>query len=421
MRARSLDGAGLRPRTLTRAARKVAATVTATLTVTAAVVLTGGAAPVGAQRTGQTYRVPDSKVLVVRGHGYGHGHGMSQYGAYGAARQGLSHEEILEFYYPGTSWGTARGRVRVLISADTTRAVVVSPAEGLHVWDRGARTKHVLPEIEGVSRWRLTVDGGKAVIEYRTGRWHRYAPEGKKALVGEGQFRAKEPLTLWTPNGPKKYRGALRMAQPRDGSRDRDTVNILGMDKYIQGVIPHEMPPSWHPEAVQAQAVAARTYAAWSRAQNHRGHYQICDTTSCQVYGGVDAEHPASNDAVRETRRQILTHDEHPAFTQFSASSGGWTSAGSRSYLPAQPDPYDQHESNPVHTWETKVDAAKLEQKFPALGRLQAIRVVSRDGNGEWQGRVWKIVLDGSRADRTMSGDDFRWTFGLRSSWFTIE
>jgi stage II sporulation protein D len=399
----------------------VAGTVAALMATT--VVLVAGSAPAEAKRTRQTYRVPDSKVLVVRGHGYGHGHGMSQYGAYGAAKQGLSHEEILGFYYPGTEGGTVRGRVRVLVSADTTRDVVVSPADGLNVWDRGDRTTHVLPEIEGVTRWRLAVHRGKAVLQYRTepaDRWQRYEPDGKTTLAGEGQFRANEPLTLWTPSGPREYRGALRMAKPREGSRDRDTVNILSMDKYVQGVIPHEMPPAWHPEAVQAQAVAARTYAAWSRAQNRARYYQICDTTACQVYGGADAEHPASNDAVRETRQQILTHGGAPAFTQFSASSGGWTSAGSRSYLPAQPDPYDDHAANPVHTWETKVDAARLERKFPALGRLQAIRVLTRDGNGQWQGRVWRIVLDGTRADRTMSGDEFRWTFGLRSSWFTI-
>ena len=65
-------------------------------------------------------------------------------------------------------------------------------------------------------------------------------------------------------------------------------------------------------------------------------------------------------------------------------------------------------------------DARRLERTYPALGRLQRIQVVSRDGNGEWQGRVWSIVLDGSRADRTITGDSFRWLFGLRSSWFTF-
>ena len=58
------------------------------------------------------------------------------------------------------------------------------------------------------------------------------------------------------------------------------------MDDYVQGVVPAEMPASWEPEAVQAQAVAARTYAAWHRARSGDRYYQICDTTSCQVYGG---------------------------------------------------------------------------------------------------------------------------------------
>ena len=193
------------------------------------------------------------------------------------------------------------------------------------------------------------------------------------------------------------------------------------MDTYVKGVIPAEMPASWHPEAVKAQAVAARTYAAWSRAEAFSRYYQICDTTSCQVYSGVDGEDPRGNSAVAATARQILTHDGEPAFTQFSASRGGWTSAGSVPYLPAQEDPYDGHDANPVHEWEVAVDAGRLEKAYPALGRLKRIRVVSRDGNGEWRGRVWELVLDGSQADRTMSGDSFRWMFGLRSSWFTID
>ncbi len=193
------------------------------------------------------------------------------------------------------------------------------------------------------------------------------------------------------------------------------------MDSYIKGVIPSEMPASWHAEAVKAQAVAARTYASWSRAQNAKRYYQICDTTSCQVYGGVSREDSRSNAAVAATARQILTHGGKPAFTQFSASSGGWTSAGSVPYLPAQADPFDGHARNPVHNWQVTVDASRLEKSYPAIGTLRRIRVTSRDGNGEWSGRVWNIQLDGSKADRTMSGDSFRWMFGLRSSWFTID
>lgn len=390
--------------------------------VTAGVGLTlvAAAGPVSAVPTDQSYPVPDSKRMLVRGHGYGHGHGMSQYGAYGAARQGLTHREILDFYYPGTSWSKVRGKVRVLLTADTTSDLVVSATAGLRVRDLGTATTYALPQISGVTRWRLNVDGDATVVGYLTDRWRRWSPGGRDVLVGDGQFRADGPLTLWSPSGPRTYRGILRAASPPTGSSDRDTVNVLSMDNYVRGVIPAEMPASWPAEAVRSQAVAARTYATWSRAQASERHYQICDTTACQVYGGVGSEDPRGNDAVTATARQILTWDGEPAFTQFSSSSGGWSAAGSVPYLKAQPDPYDDHSANPVHDWSMTIDAGRLERAYPALGDLRRIRVISRDGHGQWRGRVWSMVLDGTRADRTMSGDSFRWMFGLRSSWFTL-
>jgi SpoIID/LytB domain protein len=410
MRSRSLAGSGLSSRV---AAGVVGAVATALIAATVA--------PAPAVQTDQSYWVPVDKQIVVRGHGFGHGHGMSQYGAYGAALDGLTHKQILDFYYPGTTWSEVTGQVRVLITADTSADLVVSPAPGLTLRDLGDGTTYPLPDIDGVKRWRLNVSDGKAVVGYLTDAWNRYEPGGHATLAGDGELFADEPLTLWTPAGPHRYRGALRAASPSSGSNDRDTVNVLSMDSYVKGVIPYEMPASWATEAVQAQAVAARTYASWSRAQNPKRYYQICDTTSCQVYGGVDGEDPRANAAVVATARQILTFNGKPAFTQFSASSGGWTSAGSVPYLPAKADPYDGHAANPVHDWEVTVDAARLEKAYPAIGTLRRIRVVSRDGNGEWRGRVWDVELDGSSADRTMSGDSFRWMFGLRSSWFTID
>ena len=78
-----------------------------------------------------SWTVPRRATVTINGHGYGHGHGMSQYGAEGAARQGLSYRQIIDFYYPGTSWGTARGRIRVLITADTSDDLVVEARPGL--------------------------------------------------------------------------------------------------------------------------------------------------------------------------------------------------------------------------------------------------------------------------------------------------
>ncbi len=379
--------------------------------------------PASAVATNRTYRVPAGGSVVVRGHGYGHGHGMSQYGAEGAALQGLDYRRIIDFYYPGTSWSTFSGTVRVLITGDTTSDVVVSPAAGLTVRDLGTGTTYPVPAISGVKRWRLNVDAAtnRTVVGYRTTRWHRWRPGGHDALAGDGQLRAAGPLTLWTPSGARSYRGALRAASPYPGSASRDTVNVVSMDTYVKGVVPNEMPASWRKEAVRAQAVAARTYATWSRAQNPARYYQVCDTSSCQVYGGYRSEDPRSNAAVDATAGRILTYGGKAAFTQFGSSSGGWTADGGPPYLPAQKDPYDATSVNPVHSWSTTLHLRRLESSYPRLGTLRSVEVTSRDGHGQWRGRVRSMVLDGTSSNVTISGETFRSIYGLRSSWFSFD
>ena len=141
MRARSLAGSGLSSR--------VAAGVVGVVTT---VLVAATVPPAPAVTTDQSYWVPVDKRIVVHGHGFGHGHGMSQYGAWGAALQGLTHTQILDFYYPGTTWSEVRGKVRVLVSADTTPDLVVSPAAGLTLRDLGAvsYTHLTLPTTERV-------------------------------------------------------------------------------------------------------------------------------------------------------------------------------------------------------------------------------------------------------------------------------
>ncbi len=399
--------------------RSRAALLTAVLSLAS---LLPGGSPADARATSQSYPVPPGRVFTVHGHGYGHGHGMSQYGAYGAARHGLRARGILRFYYPGTSLRQLRpgraARIRVLITDDTTRDVVVSAAAGLVVHDLGAGTAYRLPSRAGISRWRLNVADGRAVVGYFTTSWHRYRPGGRTTLAGDGQFGADEPLTLWTPSGRRTYRGGLRAASPSLGSSTRDTVNVVTLDDYVRGVLPAEMPTSWPLEALKAQAVAARTYAAWSRSEAADRHHHICDTTSCQVYRGTAGEDLRADAAAAATSRRVLHHRGAPAFTQFSSSSGGWTAAGSRSYLAARADPYDGHDANPVHDWSVRLGAARVERAYPSIGRLQRLVVTRRDGHGEWGGRVERIVLDGRRRNVTLTGDRFRSVFGLRSTWF---
>jgi SpoIID/LytB domain protein len=383
------------------------------LVVLATAAVTLVAAPAQA---GDTWSVPGKASITIRGHGYGHGHGMSQYGAQGAARKGLTHRQILGFYYPGTRVGHLGGSVTVLITGDTTDDLVVVARSGLTVRDsKGGKV--ALPD-KRASLWRVSVTPrGVNRVSYFTGRWHAW-----RDLQGYGEFAAgAAPVTLVTPGGRVAYRGRLRAVHVKAGSPARDTVNATSLENYVKGVVPREVPATWKPQAVRAQSVAARTYASYERAHPLTSRYQICDTTSCQVYGGASAEHPASNRAVDATRGEIRTYQGDPAFTQFSSSNGGWASAGSVPYLPAKRDPYDGWSGNPNHSWAVKVTDARIEKAFPSVGNLRRIVVTRRDGHGQWGGRIASMRLVGPDVAVTVSGDTFRFELGLRSEWVSFE
>lgn len=367
-------------------------------------------APAGADG----WTVPTKARITITGRGYGHGHGMSQYGAEGAARQGLSHQQIAEFYYPGTTWGSARGRVTVQITGDTTPAdLVVRARPGLTLRDSAVPGRVALPD-NGATQWRVQVAPSGSAVSYLTDRWNAWG-----TLTGRGEFFAGgRPITLVTPTGERAYRGRLRTALTTTGTPV--TVNALSLESYLRGVVPLEIPALWSAEAVRAQAVAARTYAAYERAHPRASVFQICDTSSCQVYGGYDAEHRAATQAIRATRGQILTAGGEPAFTQFGSSNGGWSAAGSAPYLSAREDPYDGWTGNPVHTWTVRLDDGALERRWPRVGDLTGIEVTSRDGNGTWGGRVRSVTLTGTGGRVVVSGDTLRSLLGLRSTWLTF-
>lgn len=381
--------------------------------------LAGGAVPpaqadAGSVSVRQVFTVPGNGAVPVTGKGYGHGHGMSQYGARGAARQGLSHQRILAFYYPGTTLGKAGGFVRVRITADADGDTRVPVQTGLRVREvDSGRTRALGATVDDqrVTSWRLRTSGSTSLLEALAG--DRWRSAGSFAGTGAFYRTDAEPVTLTLPSGSRTYRGTLRQV---GGS----TINVVGLDNLVRGVVAAEMPASWEKAAVRSQAVAARTYALFEREANASRSYDTCDTTSCQVYGGVGAENPLGNQAVTDTARQVLRYDGKAAFTQFSSSSGGWTSKGSRPYLVDKEDPYDAVSGNPNHQWTTGLTRARIQSAYSSIGTLQRIVVTQRNGHGTWRGRVERLVLDGSRADVTLTGSQFRSAFGLRSDWFAF-
>ncbi len=373
--------------------------------------------------------ITPSTTLQLTGRGYGHGHGMSQYGAEGAAKQGITFDRILAFYYPGTRPVMTDASIRVLISADTSSDVVVQAEPGLTLTPVGTTSAVTsaaaiptaptdLTSLQPTAvKWRLRplTRHGVSTTQldwYDGSKWH-----GQSFGVGDFEFSAGEQaIRLYEPGKSVQYRGALRSATPKPGSKVRDTVNVLPLDEYVQGVVPSEMPALWQIEALKAQAVAARTYAAFEMAESTDRYYDICDTSSCQVYRGYDNEHQQSNVAVTATAGEILVDSKgQPAFTQFSASDGGYETAGSRPYLVSQADPYDIYP-----TWTGTLSAKKIHSAWPQIGTLQQLQVLARDGDGDFGGRVTTLLLVGSKGSITVSGTTFESKLGLRSTLFSL-
>jgi stage II sporulation protein D len=386
-----------------------------TVTTLAAGLAVGLAVPASLSAASAAPTVPIESVTLT-GSGWGHGKGLSQWGAKGAADQGLSAAQILDFYYPGTAPGVGGGSVKVLITADTSSNVVVQHRSRLKVrslatgkaWKLGKR---------GAKRWKLTAHGADtklSVLNTSRGhkRWHKV-----RIIPGQAEFQGKGgTIRLYVPGGAVDYRGKIRSVVPANG-QGRDTVNVLSVEKYLRGVVPSEMPAKWNPQAVQAQAVAARTYAIHERDTLSRGAFDVYDTTQSQVYRGIAVEQPESNAAVAATAGQIRTYGGLPAFTQFSSSNGGAKAAGgaSQPYLAPGPDPYD-----PKTEWKATIAATAIEQAYPTIGDFSGLTVTVRDGNGSWGGRVVKIQVAGTNGTVTDDGDDFRSLLGLKSTLFTV-
>jgi len=226
------------------------------------------------------------------------------------------------------------------------------------------------------------------------------------------------PVELFRAGVATSYRGALRTygGSPADVS----VLNVVRLSGYLFGVVPAESPASWEPAALQAQAVAARTYAERLRSDarlSGRG-YDLCDTTSCQVYAGHGVEQDTTNAAVRATTGTIRTWEGEPIVAEFSSSNGGQTVDSALPYQRYRSDRFDD-DVNPNARWQARFDGDVVADRW-GLGTLTGVRVLERDGHGTWGGRATWVRLAGTERSVTVSGDDFRTGLGLRSTYLRL-
>lgn len=363
--------------------------------------------PAGAQAAVEEYPVRADGTVVLEGRGWGHGVGLSQYGAKRGAELGNSATSILSAYYPGAQltaaptkplrvllkrWDGATNCTSTPLTGVTCAAVTAEPGHSVVDVATGARTN--LPgSIDGVTVTAYTVGASSTGLSVyaKTGGWR--AVPGLTSLGGPVDLQAVDGVQSIRIGGvDRSYRGSLRLASA--GGNLIRRINVVGLEDYLLGVVPSEMPASWSTAAVQTQAVAARSYAVAQAAAAGSRNYDLCDTTACQVYGGVGAEQQAATDKIRaslpsDVRGKVLSTSSGVVTTFFGSSNGGHSVSGSRAWLPARPDAWD-----PASTWTRTITGSCLAAKHPGRGAFQKLVVTGRDGQGAFGGRVTSLRLE---------------------------
>lgn len=179
-----------------------------------------------------------------------------------------------------------------------------------------------------------------------------------KVIAGPQTATSSGPVVLTSTDGlvtigSARYRGTAEVR--RNSAGTLAGINEVHIEDYLYGVVPRELPPTVWPEleAQKAQAVAARTYALSGLGKRSADGYDLLATTSDQVYGGYNAEHPLSTQAVDETRAVVATYEGRLIAALFSSTSGGVTANNEDVYNSA-PVPYlrgvrDRQHGNSEH------------------------------------------------------------------------
>jgi len=391
--------------------------------------------------------------FVFTGRGWGHGMGMSQWGAWQAAREGVEFDEILAFYYPGTALETMadpNAEVKVRISSkpwtsntDDFVQVDLKPSVvpmTLVKYSGGSTTSEEIPLGSFIN---VFCAGSKVQVVTAAGSQGPYDYVDVRPVTGGAEGRIAIQLkTSYETVDYREYWGTIRV-QPSDVSGKLWVYNFVLLEKYVRSIA--EVDYDWAmsnagayaPEAVKAQAVAARTYAAAKVGT-------LADNQYDQCYRGYsfEASYPGIAQAAEETAGLILTYQGQPINAYFSAHSGGYTtdsawSGAKPAYIVAQPDPWSlaappstMHSAGPGYNWTYTISAAALSAEVDGslkstsgswvdVGTISRVEIVERDTN-DYDSHAKTLRLTGSKGSALVSAASFRGLFGYSSMRSTL-
>jgi SpoIID/LytB domain protein len=408
------------------------------------------AAPARAERT-----------VTITGGGYGHGIGMSQYGAYGRAKNGKSAEQILEHYYTGASMSAASmpGAVRVgLLPAyggGGIESISFTSAP------QGSGSGEIAVKVQGRAK---KLAGGNSTDTWRV----EASPTGGIRIIKNGEKVKVEGRTVFgDPSTPvlvkfEKYGTLLDIGGKAPnyayGTAEFSTygstacaddhclrlVLSLSPQKYLYGL--GEVPSSWPAAALRSQAIAGRTYLLSKVQRSGQDRFPcgcaVYDSTIDQAYIGDSKRLGGYWDewrgAVDDTKDQVVLDGGVPIQALYSSSSGGHTEDNENvwggtpiSYLRGVPDGPDRAGgANPNFTWAVEMSWSTFSSKLNAVygtGELKDFQLLKPFGVS---GRVTVVnaandtggaKIIGTNKTARGSGWGLRGALGLKDSLFRVD
>jgi stage II sporulation protein D len=218
------------------------------------------------------------------------------------------------------------------------------------------------------------------------------------------------------------YYGGTAIGQVSPATRIRvligHRVHRMSLETYVRGAVSAEMSASWPSAALEAQAVASRTYALTAHAGGSR--FDVYSDTRSQVYRGRAAYTTQTDAAVAATAGQVVTYAGQPAITYFFASSGGRTENVENAWPGSAPEPWlrgvlDPYDAGPTHSWKVTIGFATAAERLGALvhGSFLGIEVLRRG----FSPRIVSAYVLGSGGRAQVSGEELAWRLGLYGSW----
>lgn len=300
--------------------------------------------------------------------------------------------------------------VRVLLGSRSSDATVTSTAN-MVVLNSGNGQVSTISANRGTS---IGVRGGKIAVNGKT----------VDTVVTLKPTSSDAPFLF----EGKGYRGGLTL---RANNGTMMVINSVPLEDYLYGVVPQEVVPSWPAAALEAQAVAARTYALHTMEQNKGKLYDVSTSTDHQVYNGVSGETQATTNAVNKTKGMVMLYNQRPINALFHSDGGGYTEDSVNvwgSDVPYLKGVKDFSTGTSTSNWTVTTSRQALESKLNAaskgVGKLKSIQLTPLGKPGQQtsdrgvSGRIKSATFIGTSGKTTVDGDSLRSILGLKSTLF---